>query len=54
MADEPRKKHSQMSADDRSVRSLSEVIAGKFGELLESMPDGIIITDASGKIVLVP
>ncbi len=53
MTDESRHNHSPPNADDRPFRSIGETIAGQFSEFLESMPDGIIIADTSGRIVLV-
>ncbi len=42
-----------MRSDDRLFQSTRELIEGHLGEFLDSMPDGIIITDTAGKIVLV-
>ena len=53
MTDESRYNHSQANADDQSFRLVCESIKRKHGELLDSMPDGVIITDTSGRIVLV-
>ena len=47
MADE----HLLMDADDSTFQSAYKLVETKIGALLESMPDGIIITDSSGKIV---
>ena len=51
MSDESRHNQSKATADDQSFRSVCESIAEEFGPLLDSMPDGIIITDVSGRIV---
>ncbi|MBT6153486.1 MAG: PAS domain S-box protein [Planctomycetaceae bacterium] len=53
MSDVLRHNHSRMTADDRSFRLICESIRKRHGELLESMPDGIVIIDTSGRIVLV-
>ena len=53
MAGELRQNHEQASPDSQSFRSVCESIETKFGELLESMPDGIIVADSCGRIVLV-
>ena len=52
MQDEPQPKHLQTNADERSFRSVCESVRGEFGTLLDSMPDGVIIADDSGNIVL--
>ena len=52
MPDESTQKYSQANADDQSFRLVCESVAEKFGGVMESMPDGIIIIDTSGRIVL--
>jgi PAS domain S-box-containing protein len=53
MSDVSGQQNSRTNVDDQSFRSVCELIEEKFGELLQLMPDGIIITDPSGKIILV-
>jgi two-component system sensor kinase FixL len=52
MTDASPQDSSQRIADAQSFQATCESIAGTFGELLALMPDGIIISDTSGKIVL--
>ena len=51
MSDDSQHKHLRTIADDRAFRSVCESIEEEYGPLLDSMPDGIIITDVSGRIV---
>ena len=46
MAEESQHIYSQAKADDQSFRFVCESIQSKHGELLDSMPDGVIITAA--------
>ncbi len=53
MPNESQQDHLLKESDDRSFRSVCESIEGQIGPLLESMPDGVIVSDSSGRIVLV-
>jgi two-component system sensor kinase FixL len=53
MSDESRHMTPQAKTDDRSFRSVCEAFRKQHGELLDSMPDGVVVTDTSGRIVLV-
>ena len=52
MSSESQPKHLQIDADERSFESICESVKREFGTLLDSMPDGVIIADDTGKIVL--
>jgi PAS domain S-box-containing protein len=52
MSDESLPKHAWTKPGDRAFRLVYKLIEKEFGQLLESMPDAILITDTSGKIVL--
>jgi protein-histidine pros-kinase len=53
MSDESLHISSKATADDQSFRLVCESIEVKLGEIMESMPDAIVIIDTSGRIVLV-
>ena len=53
MSDKAREDNSRTNTDGRAFRSVCESIEGQFGPVLESIPDGIVVIDASGVIVLV-
>jgi PAS domain S-box-containing protein len=51
MTDASQQKQSLQGVGDQLFRSVCESIQAKFADLLDSMPDGIVITDTSGRIV---
>ena len=53
MTEELGQNSSETTASDEEFYELCEAIASKYGQLLESMPDGVIIADEDGRIVLV-
>lgn len=53
MSNQPPRKPAQTSTDDLSFQSVCDQVEKQFGQLLESMPDGIILTNTTGRIVLV-
>ena len=52
MPDQSLQKPWQSDSDDSTFQFARRYVVEKYGELLESMPDGVIITDVSGRIVL--
>ncbi len=52
MSDESRLTFPPTGADDQAFRIACEYVEQNYGEFVESLPDGIIISDTSGKIVL--